>query len=130
MNVALIGCGFIGGSIALDLKRAKVARKILGVDLTHEHLEQSLSLGIIDEISSMDEAVFEADLVILAVPVDVSETMIESSSIVASGDVKVSARLSFGERVTLPRILRARVKGMPSKDLSRVRDAVSVSSWI
>lgn len=70
MIVTVIGTGLIGGSMALDLKKRKVATKVLGVDKSKEHLEKALEMGIIDESEDMDKAVAMSDLVILAIPVD------------------------------------------------------------
>ena len=70
MIVTVIGTGLIGGSMALDLKKRKLATKVFGVDKNEEHLEKALEVGIIDEAKSLNEAVSVSDLIILAIPVD------------------------------------------------------------
>ena len=45
MNVAVVGVGLIGGSLALDLKAAGLARRVVGVDLNPRHAAQALRLG-------------------------------------------------------------------------------------
>ncbi|MCB0473185.1 MAG: prephenate dehydrogenase [Flavobacteriaceae bacterium] len=67
-NVVVIGLGLIGGSMALELKKRTWA-SIYGIDKDPEHLKKALELGIIVEGSELD-AVNNADVVILAVPVD------------------------------------------------------------
>lgn len=71
MKVQIIGVGLIGGSFALDLKHHFSEVKILGSDANREHLEKALEIGLIDEIAAIEDVV-NADVVIIAVPVDVS----------------------------------------------------------
>jgi prephenate dehydrogenase len=70
MKVTVIGLGLIGGSMAKDLKRNGFATEIIGVDNNSIHTKTALELGIADRISDLEPAVGEADLVILAIPVD------------------------------------------------------------
>ncbi len=70
MNVTIIGLGLIGGSIAKDLRKAKFATHITGVESNVRHAEEALQLHLTDEILPLEQAVSKADLVILAVPVD------------------------------------------------------------
>ncbi len=78
MNVAIIGTGLIGGSIAIALKEKNAEIKIFGVDNNLQHAKEALGLGFIDEISELDEAVEKSDLIILAIPVDAAEKIINS----------------------------------------------------
>ena len=70
MTITIIGLGLIGGSMALDLKARGFANKVIGVDNSPTHAAQALELGIVDEILPLPEAVRQADLVVLAVPVN------------------------------------------------------------
>ncbi len=70
MIVAIIGIGLIGGSMAIALKEKGLATSIIGVDANEAHGEKALELGLVDKIADLDKAISEADLVILAVPVD------------------------------------------------------------
>ncbi len=70
MNVFVIGIGLIGGSLAKDLKRIHPHFKIYGIDANEEHLEEALSLELIDMKSNYGELSL-ADLVIVSIPVDV-----------------------------------------------------------
>ena len=69
MKTAIVGIGLIGGSFALSLRDNGLSGTILGVDNNRTNADRALELGLIDRIVSMDEAVSEADLIILAIPV-------------------------------------------------------------
>ncbi len=71
MKVFIVGTGLIGGSFALALKAVDPDNIIYGIDANPEHLEKARSLGIIDHSASLED-VTEADLVIVAIPVDVN----------------------------------------------------------
>ena len=70
MKVFIIGTGLIGGSMALDIKSIYDEAKIFGIDANEKHLDEAIQLGLIDEKASENELI-NADLVIVAVPVDV-----------------------------------------------------------
>ena len=56
--------------MAIVLREKAIATKIIGVDANELHQQKALELGLVDKISSLDSAIEEADLIILAVPVD------------------------------------------------------------
>ena len=70
MKLAVVGLGLIGGSMAKDLRRSKFATEIIGVDNHPENAKIALEMGIADRIESLATAVKEADIVIVAIPVD------------------------------------------------------------
>lgn len=70
ITVTIIGTGLIGGSLALALRDRGIASKIIGVEANAEHGKKALSLGIVDEISGLEEAIKKSDLIILATPVN------------------------------------------------------------
>ena len=70
MIVTVIGLGLVGGSMALDLKRCAFASKVIGVDREPSHCEKAMELGLVDEIKNEEDAIWEADVVILAIPVN------------------------------------------------------------
>lgn len=70
MKTAIVGLGLIGGSLALDLKENGFASEVLGVDFNELHNQQAMALGLVSRICSIDEACREADLIILAIPVN------------------------------------------------------------
>lgn len=77
MKITVIGTGLIGGSMALDLKKRRFTSHVVGVDQNNEHLEKALELGIIDERAEMNDAIADAELVIIAVPVDKAPEILE-----------------------------------------------------
>lgn len=70
MNIAVIGVGLIGGSVALTLKQKKLAAHVMGVDKNDLNLAKALKLGIIDETASLEDAVAASDIILLTIPVD------------------------------------------------------------
>lgn len=71
MKIAIVGVGLIGGSIALALKEKKFVTKVFGVDKDENNLKKALSIGFIDEVKTLDEAIKVADVFILSTPVDI-----------------------------------------------------------
>lgn len=76
MKITVIGVGLIGGSIALKLKANGNAGYVFGVDMNAAHLETAKNIGIIDEISTLENAVEKSDLIIIAIPVDAAKGII------------------------------------------------------
>jgi cyclohexadieny/prephenate dehydrogenase len=75
-TVALIGIGLIGSSISHAIRRRGLATRITGHARTAETRETALRLGLIDEaFATAGEAVTDADLVILCVPVGACGTV-------------------------------------------------------
>jgi prephenate dehydrogenase len=70
MNVTIIGLGLIGGSIAIDLRKAGLATHLTGVELNPSHARRALELGLVDELLPEDDAIAKADLVVLTIPVN------------------------------------------------------------
>ena len=76
MKITIIGIGLIGGSMALKLKSAGLVSYVFGVDQNENHLTEAKNLGIIDEISSLENAVSQSELVIIAIPVDAARKIL------------------------------------------------------
>lgn len=70
MKVAVIGVGLIGGSLALKLREKKFSNEFIGVDKSEAHLQEAIELGIINSSSDFETGVKNADLIIVAIPVD------------------------------------------------------------
>jgi prephenate dehydrogenase len=69
-RLALIGCGLMGGSFAMALRKADLVTHVAGFSASPQTRSQALSLGVIDsDCSSATEAATGADLVLVAVPV-------------------------------------------------------------
>ena len=78
-KLALIGCGLIGGSFALALKRANGVDQVSGFSASIRSREKALSLHVIDQAAaSIQEAVKDADLILVAVPVNAMEACLSS----------------------------------------------------
>jgi prephenate dehydrogenase len=75
-KIAVVGVGLIGGSLALQLNEKGLASRIIGVDNNEEHARTALELELVDEIMSVENAVKAADVIILAIPVDVIVNML------------------------------------------------------
>lgn len=76
MNIAVIGVGLIGGSMALSLKSKGFVQKVIGVDENENHIMQALALGLIDESMDLLTAVDSADIILLATPIGVAEKLL------------------------------------------------------
>ena len=73
-QLGLIGCGLMGGSFALALKRARLVKRVVGYSKSPSTTERAKQLGVIDVAApSALLAVSGADLVLIAVPVGASE---------------------------------------------------------
>ncbi|MCY2686054.1 prephenate dehydrogenase [Salinimicrobium sp. TH3] len=72
MKVNIIGLGLIGGSFALGIRKAFPDVEILGIDASEAHLHKAAELKLIDDAAEFGE-IKEADVVIIAVPVDAAK---------------------------------------------------------
>lgn len=70
MNVAIVGVGLIGGSVALALKEKSPQHRIIGVDTNEQNIKKAIELGLIDEAATLDDAVANSKAIILTTPVD------------------------------------------------------------
>lgn len=69
MNIVIIGIGLIGGSFAKALKQQYSEATIIGIDTKSNHLEEALSLGLIDQKGDYS-TLSTADVVFASIPVD------------------------------------------------------------
>ena len=76
-RLTLIGVGLIGGSLARALKRAGYCGEVVGTDTRTDVLQRAMTLQVIDRgESDVTRAVQGADVVILAVPVGATESVL------------------------------------------------------
>lgn len=110
MHVAIIGLGLIGGSAALDLKRAGFADTITGVGNRAETMAEAERLGLVDRFAPLEEAVDQADLVIVAVPVDVAIRILPKVL------DRITERQAVTDMCSTKRTLMSSVEGHPRRD--------------
>jgi prephenate dehydrogenase len=78
-QLGLIGCGLMGGSFALALRRAGLVKRVVGYSKSPSTTERARHLGVIDvEAPSALQAVSGADIVLLAVPVAATESTLKA----------------------------------------------------
>jgi prephenate dehydrogenase len=71
MKIFIIGTGLIGGSMAIDIKSIYDEAIVFGIDTNENHLDEAMQLGLIDH-KATEEDLITADIVIVAVPVDIA----------------------------------------------------------
>jgi prephenate dehydrogenase len=111
-QLGLIGCGLMGGSLALALKRAGLVKKVVGYSLSPSSSDRARQLGVIDVAApSALMAAAGSDVVVLAIPVTATETtlrairpVIETNTLVmdmgsTKRDVVDAARRALREQV-------------------------------
>ncbi|WP_417531237.1 bifunctional prephenate dehydrogenase/3-phosphoshikimate 1-carboxyvinyltransferase [Marinobacter lipolyticus] len=77
-RVAVIGLGLIGGSLAKAMRENGLAKTVVGTDKREDELSLGVELGVIDRAAgTIAEAVAGCELVILAVPVRATRTVLE-----------------------------------------------------
>ena len=73
-QLGLIGCGLMGSSFALALKRAGLVKRVVGYSKSPSTTERARQMGVIDvQAPSALLAVSGADIVLLAIPVSATE---------------------------------------------------------
>ncbi len=109
-KLTIIGVGLIGGSLARALKQAGACQEVVGSGRNAAQLQKAVTLGVLDRYESdLRVAVQDADMVVLAVPVGATETVLKQikpalaphTVITDAGSVKrcviEAARAVFGE---------------------------------
>ena len=96
MKATVIGLGLIGGSMALDLRKAGLVTEIAGIDSNPEHTRQAIDLGLVDVIDTDKHSLSTADLIVLAIPVSslckllptILDTVKKEGVVIDSGSTK------------------------------------------
>jgi prephenate dehydrogenase len=70
-KVVIIGTGLIGGSLGLALKKQHLAGQVIGLSRQKKNAKLAKRMGAIDVIGTSLDVVADADLVVLATPVDI-----------------------------------------------------------
>ena len=77
-QISLIGTGLIGSSLALGIQKAHPDLVLVGYDQNQHHLQLALDKGIVHQAApSLEEAVCQADVIILALPIQPSLALLE-----------------------------------------------------
>ena len=96
-TVSIIGIGLIGSSIARGIKKHNIANKVVGYAKTLKTREKAMDLGYMDQVfDSANDAIKNADLVVLCVPVganrdiiiEISDNLSEGAILTDVGSVK------------------------------------------
>lgn len=111
-KIVIFGVGLIGGSFARALRKAGAVEQIVGLGRSAASLARARELGIIDIIgSSVQEALRDADLVLLAAPVAQTESILaaikpylQAQTVVTDagsikGEVIAAARRALGDSI-------------------------------
>lgn len=111
-RLAVLGVGLIGGSVALALKQAGQVGTVTGVGRNRDALDEAIRLGVIDKAANLEQAVADADMVLLATPVgqfpDIMQAIVpflNSEAIVTDAgstksDVASAARKHLGRHLS------------------------------
>ena len=89
-QLGLVGCGLMGGSFALALKRAGLVKRVVGYSKSPSTTERARQLGVIDVAAeSALLAVSGSDLVLVAVPVAATENTLKTIRPLVDGGMLV-----------------------------------------
>ena len=69
-KVAVVGTGLVGGSLAISIKKKGLAGEVVGVSRHAKNIALAVKIGAIDRGSRELGIIKDADLVVLATPVD------------------------------------------------------------
>ena len=111
-QLGLVGCGLMGGSFALALKRAGLVRRVVGFSPSESTRERALAMGVVDAVAATAaDAARGSDLVLVAVPVAATQTTLTAIAGVLSApalvmyvgstktDVVAAAERAFGQAI-------------------------------
>ncbi len=110
-HLVVVGVGLIGGSVSLALKRAGLVEFVTGVGRSRDNLELASELGVIDDWShDVAEAVRDADMVLIAVPMtaydnlfkSIANVLPEQAIVTDAGSTKLSALAAAGRHLPNP----------------------------
>lgn len=140
--LAVVGVGLIGGSFAAALKATGAAGCVLGVGRQPATLQRAQSLRLIDQAVTLEQALEQADVIMLATPVgaiapllETMAPMLRKDTIVTDAgstkcDVVAAARAALGSKLSqfVPGhpIAGAEQEGPESADADLYRDRTVV----
>jgi prephenate dehydrogenase len=91
LNLALLGCGLVGGSLAAAWRRAGRVARVRAYDSDPRSAAQALALGHADEAAeTVAAALAGADCIVLATPVGAMAGLLEAVALHARADAVVT----------------------------------------
>lgn len=85
-RLCIVGVGLIGGSLARAARRAGLCRRVVGVDADAANLQRAQALGVVDRgYADVAEGAKDADMVLIAVPVQATEAVLAALKPVWNG---------------------------------------------
>ena len=93
-QVTVVGCGLIGSSFALALKRRELCARILGWDSSSAALQEAIASGVIEDVDYCfsSSSPFESDLIYLAMPVlQIIKFLSEKAAQISNGTIVTDA---------------------------------------
>lgn len=78
-HLTIIGVGLIGSSLSLALKKSGYVKRVTGCGRSESNLQKGVELGVLDDYTlSIADAVSNADVVVVAVPLGAMRSTFES----------------------------------------------------
>jgi len=68
-RATIVGVGLIGGSLGLAMREVGLAREVVGFGRSQANLDVARSRGLVDRLATSDAEAADADLIVLATPV-------------------------------------------------------------
>ena len=72
--------------MAIDLKRRGYAQTVIGVEAEPVNASAALAIGLVDQVTSLEECVDRSDVIVLAVPVGAAQSLLPMVLDLLSGD--------------------------------------------
>lgn len=82
-KVVVVGLGLMGASLALGLKRRRLAKRVVALGRDAVRLRPALKAGVVDEASVRTTCVQDADLILLCGPFALFERQLKTLALVA-----------------------------------------------
>jgi prephenate dehydrogenase len=77
-TISIIGTGLIGGSAALDLKKAGFADELIGVEQNPHNAAQAVEIGLVNRVLPLPQAAALSDVILVAIPVTAIQKLLPS----------------------------------------------------
>lgn len=103
-RAAIVGLGLKGGSLAIVLRKKRIAKEVIGIDTDSTILAKAMHRSIVDQaVADLEEGLAQADLVVLAVPTHSTPEVLAS----VSRNLKVGAIVCDVGRIKGPVLEKA-----------------------